>query len=57
MGSIVIYYTIVVFGLKGSESEVIVSKIFLGTILVCLLFCLVRETWKNILHISQVIES
>ena len=55
MGSIVIYYAILVFGLKNTDAEVLASKIVMGIVFSLFLCGFVREVWKNILYINSVI--
>lgn len=57
MGTIVIFYLLLVFGIKGSGSEAVISKIIMGILFSLFLLGFVRESWKNIIYIESVLSN
>ena len=57
MGTLVVYYVILVFGLQNQPHEGIITKVLFGVLMGVFLVGFVRNCWKNIHHIESVLDS
>ena len=55
IGTLMAYYAILVFGLKNSDSSLLLSKVVFGVVLVIFGAWFIRESRINLVHINQVL--
>ena len=55
MGSVIAYYAVLVFNLKDSASETLISQIVFAAILLLFGTWLIRDSHQHLLHIHQVL--